>query len=205
MLTPACPRLLDMINDFVLLRFWARAPRGFKRYRSYIILLLYYYLILGGVILLFGNITYFKIQIEWSIVSNVLERSRYIYGLVTLLTRRYPYVLERSRYIYGLVTLLTRRYPYVLERSRYIYGLVTLLTRRYPYVLERSRYIYGLVTLLTRRYPYALWSYLLLMIISHATVAVLVKYHYWLLLFISTLLYSECTRNMLSPLPQNSA
>ena len=41
MLTPACPRLLDMINDFVLLRFWARAPRGFKRYRSYITLLLY--------------------------------------------------------------------------------------------------------------------------------------------------------------------
>ena len=40
MLTPACPRLMDMINDFVLLRFWARAPRGFKRYRSYIILLL---------------------------------------------------------------------------------------------------------------------------------------------------------------------
>ena len=40
MMTPACPRLLDMINDFVLLRFSARAPRGFKRYRSYIILLL---------------------------------------------------------------------------------------------------------------------------------------------------------------------
>ena len=40
MMTPACPRLLDMINDFVVLRFWARAPRGFKRYRSYIILLL---------------------------------------------------------------------------------------------------------------------------------------------------------------------
>ena len=39
-MTPACPRLLDMINDFVVLRFWARAPRGFKRYRSYIILLL---------------------------------------------------------------------------------------------------------------------------------------------------------------------
>ena len=40
MMTPVCPRLLDMINDFVVLRFWARAPRGFKRYRSYIILLL---------------------------------------------------------------------------------------------------------------------------------------------------------------------
>ena len=43
MMTPACPRLMDMINDFVLLRFWARAPRGFKRYRSYIILLLLLY------------------------------------------------------------------------------------------------------------------------------------------------------------------
>ena len=40
MMTRACPRLLDMINDFVLLRFWARAARGFKRYRSYIIILL---------------------------------------------------------------------------------------------------------------------------------------------------------------------
>ena len=40
MMTPACPRLLDMINDFVLLRFWARAPRGFKRYRRYIIIII---------------------------------------------------------------------------------------------------------------------------------------------------------------------
>ena len=45
-MTSACPRLLDMINDFVLLRFWARAPRGFKRYRSYIILLLLLLLLL---------------------------------------------------------------------------------------------------------------------------------------------------------------
>ena len=40
MMTLACPRLLDMINDFVLLRFWARAPRWFKRYRNYIIIII---------------------------------------------------------------------------------------------------------------------------------------------------------------------
>ena len=26
MMTPVCPRLLNLNNDFVLLRFWARAP-----------------------------------------------------------------------------------------------------------------------------------------------------------------------------------
>ena len=39
-MTPACPRLLDMINAFVLLRFWTRTPRGFKRYRSYSIIII---------------------------------------------------------------------------------------------------------------------------------------------------------------------
>ena len=43
MMTPMCPRFLNMINDFVLLRFRARAPRGFKRYRSYIYYYYYYY------------------------------------------------------------------------------------------------------------------------------------------------------------------
>ena len=41
MMTPAFPRLLDMINDFVCCASeLGPPPRGFKRYRSYIILLL---------------------------------------------------------------------------------------------------------------------------------------------------------------------
>ena len=40
MMTPICPRFLNMINDFVLLRFRARPPRGFKRYRSYIFIII---------------------------------------------------------------------------------------------------------------------------------------------------------------------
>ena len=40
-LYPCMSPALGLINDLVLLRFWARAPRGFKRYRSYI--LNYYY------------------------------------------------------------------------------------------------------------------------------------------------------------------
>ena len=36
MMTPVCPRLLNMINDFIAI--WARGPRGFKRNRSYIII-----------------------------------------------------------------------------------------------------------------------------------------------------------------------
>ena len=40
MMTPVCPWILNMINDVVLLRFWARPPPGIKRYSSYILLLL---------------------------------------------------------------------------------------------------------------------------------------------------------------------
>ena len=38
-MTPACPRLLDMINDFVLLRFWARPPEDLSPIEA---ILLYY-------------------------------------------------------------------------------------------------------------------------------------------------------------------
>ena len=39
MMTPICPRLLNLINDFVLLRFRARAPEDL----SAIEMLYYYY------------------------------------------------------------------------------------------------------------------------------------------------------------------
>ena len=42
MMTPACPRLLNMITDFVLLRFWARASEDL----SAIEVILYYYIII---------------------------------------------------------------------------------------------------------------------------------------------------------------
>ena len=34
-MTAVRPRISKIINDFVLLRFWDRVPRGFKRSRSY--------------------------------------------------------------------------------------------------------------------------------------------------------------------------
>ena len=44
MMTPVCPRLLNMINVFVLLRFWDRAPEDLSAIEViyYIIMLLYY-------------------------------------------------------------------------------------------------------------------------------------------------------------------
>ena len=63
-MTPACPRLLDMINDFVLLRFWDRAPRGFKRYRSYIILLL--------LLLLLHHIWWFSVRCVGTFLGMVI-------------------------------------------------------------------------------------------------------------------------------------
>ena len=41
MMTPVYPRLLNMINDFVLLRFWARAPEDLGAME----VILYYYII----------------------------------------------------------------------------------------------------------------------------------------------------------------
>ena len=42
MMTPVCPRLLNMITDFVLLRFWARASEDLSAKE----VLLYYYIII---------------------------------------------------------------------------------------------------------------------------------------------------------------
>ena len=41
MMTPICPRLLNFINDFVVLRFRARAPEDLSAIEV-ILLLLYY-------------------------------------------------------------------------------------------------------------------------------------------------------------------
>ena len=41
MMTPICPRLLNLINDFVVLRFRARAPEDLSAIE--VILLLIYY------------------------------------------------------------------------------------------------------------------------------------------------------------------
>ena len=41
MMTPVCPRLLNMINDFVLLRVWARAPEDLSAIEVILLLLLY--------------------------------------------------------------------------------------------------------------------------------------------------------------------
>ena len=44
MMTPICPRLLNLINYFVLLRFWARAPEDLSAIEV-IFYYFYYYLI----------------------------------------------------------------------------------------------------------------------------------------------------------------
>ena len=41
MMTPKCPRLLNMINDFVLLRFRARAPEDLSAIEIIFIFILY--------------------------------------------------------------------------------------------------------------------------------------------------------------------
>ena len=43
MMTPICPRLLNLINDFVLLRFRARAPEGLSAIEVIVIII-----IIGG-------------------------------------------------------------------------------------------------------------------------------------------------------------
>ena len=44
MMTPVCPRLLNLNNYFVLLRFWARAPEDLSAIEViYIIIIIYYY------------------------------------------------------------------------------------------------------------------------------------------------------------------
>ena len=40
MMTPICPRLLNLINDFVLLRFRARAPEDLSAIEVILLLLL---------------------------------------------------------------------------------------------------------------------------------------------------------------------
>ena len=40
MMTPVCPRLLNMITDFVLLRFWARASEDLSAIEVILLLLL---------------------------------------------------------------------------------------------------------------------------------------------------------------------
>ena len=39
MMTPVCPRLLNMITDFVLLRFWARASEDLSAIEVILLLL----------------------------------------------------------------------------------------------------------------------------------------------------------------------
>ena len=42
MMTPVCPRLLNLNNDFVLLRFWARAPEDLSAIEViYVIIIMY--------------------------------------------------------------------------------------------------------------------------------------------------------------------
>ena len=38
MMTPVCPRLLNMITDFVLLRFWARASEDLSAIEDILLL-----------------------------------------------------------------------------------------------------------------------------------------------------------------------
>ena len=41
MMTPVCPRLLNMITDFVLLRFWARASEDLSAIEDILLFLLF--------------------------------------------------------------------------------------------------------------------------------------------------------------------
>ena len=47
MMTPVCPRLLNLNNDFVLLRFWARAPEDLSAIEVIYIIII---IIIQGVI-----------------------------------------------------------------------------------------------------------------------------------------------------------